>query len=180
MQTGGDLEGRFTINVRGAGSITSGTQPLIVVDGVPLFTGGLSSINPKDIVAVDILKDASATAIYGARASNGVVIVTTRRGASGKTNITYSADAGFERIAKTYKVLTTEQQRRLFVDAYNNTSRDPTAYSNPADPIWKIDNDWQALGTRVPFRKIIILELPGAAPKTVLRFRRGILGGKAL
>lgn len=164
-QTGGDLDGRFSIKIRGAGSVTSSIQPLIVVDGVPLFTGGLSSINPADIVSVDILKDASATAIYGARASNGVVIVTTRRGQAGETKMTFSVDAGYEQISKMYKVLTSEQQRALFFEAFKNANRNNTAYSNPDDSIWSVNNNWQKLATRSAFRQTYNLSITGGGPK---------------
>lgn len=164
-QTGGNLDGRFSINIRGAGSVTSSTQPLIVVDGIPLFSGGLSSINPADIVSIDILKDASSTAIYGARASNGVVIVTTRRGQAGVTKLTFTADAGFEKISKMYKVLTSEQQRQLFLEAFKNANRNTTAYSNPDDPIWQVNNNWQELATRVAFRQSYNIGITGGGPK---------------
>jgi TonB-dependent SusC/RagA subfamily outer membrane receptor len=86
----GVLNNPPVIRIRGINSITSSSYPLIVVDGVPMFTGDVSStntyanalsdINPSDIASMDILKDASATALYGSRAANGVIIITTKRG----------------------------------------------------------------------------------------------------
>lgn len=81
----------FSIVIRGAGSLTGSTAPLYVIDGFPSETSGLSSLNPNDIESIDILKDASATAIYGARGANGVVIITTKKGGAGKPTITYNA-----------------------------------------------------------------------------------------
>jgi TonB-linked SusC/RagA family outer membrane protein len=92
------------IRVRGGGSITQDNSPLYVVDGVQV-ENALSVLSPQDIASVDVLKDASATAIYGARGANGVVIITTKGGREGRTNVTYNGFAGFRRIAKTLPVL---------------------------------------------------------------------------
>jgi TonB-linked SusC/RagA family outer membrane protein len=81
------------IRIRGSRSLTASNDPLIVVNGIP-FTGTIDDINPSDIVSLDILKDASATAIYGSRGSNGVILVTTRRGKEGKTQLYYDGYYG--------------------------------------------------------------------------------------
>lgn len=81
------------IRIRGRRSFNASNDPLYVVDGIPL-TGGIDDINPQDITSMEILKDASATAIYGSRGSNGVVIVTTKRGKAGKTQVSYDTYAG--------------------------------------------------------------------------------------
>ncbi len=174
-QTGGDLNGRFSIKIRGAGSVTSSVQPLIVVDGVPLSSAEFSTINPQDIVSMNILKDASATAIYGARASNGVVIITTRRGKAGETMITFNANTGVEKIAKMYKVLTSEQQRKLFVSAFENTGRDPSAFQNPNDSVWQINTDWQKLGTRAAWRQNYDVSVSGGKPNNQFTISGGYL-----
>lgn len=75
------------INIRGVRSLTASNSPLFVVDGIPLITGGIEYINPMDIESIDVLKDASATAIYGSRGANGVVIVTTKQGKAGKVTV---------------------------------------------------------------------------------------------
>ena len=77
------------IRVRGGGSITQDNSPLYIVDGVQV-ENALNVISPQDIASIDVLKDASTTAIYGARAANGVVIITTKRGKAGKTQVTYN------------------------------------------------------------------------------------------
>lgn len=163
QETGGDLTGRFQFSVRGTGSVTGSNDPLLIVDGVPLFNNDLSTLNTKDVVSVDVLKDASASAIYGARASNGVVIITTKRGQSGKPVISFSMDLGFENIAKRYEVLTTDQQRRLFVEAFKNTNRNPEVYENINDPVWQIQTDWQDLGTRTGVRQNYNLSVQGGS-----------------
>jgi TonB-linked SusC/RagA family outer membrane protein len=91
------------VRIRGIGSITNGTYPLVVVDGVPIFTGdvggyastnGLGDINPADIESTEILKDGSATAIYGSRASNGVILITTKKGKGGRFRVNYNTYTG--------------------------------------------------------------------------------------
>lgn len=72
------------ITIRGVRSLTASNSPIYVVDGIPLITGGIDNINPGDIESIDVLKDASATAIYGSRGANGVVIITTKQGKAGK------------------------------------------------------------------------------------------------
>lgn len=165
-QSSGDLDGRFSINIRGIGSVTGSNDPLIVVDGVPLFSTDFSTINPKDIASIDILKDASATAIYGSRAANGVVIVTTKKGRAGVAQFTFSTDIGFEEITKKYDVMSTEEQRQLFVEAFKNSNRDISIYDNPSHPSWQVDNDWQDLGTRTALRQNYNLGFSGGSEKT--------------
>ncbi len=82
--TDGGLGDNFNIVIRGAGSLTQSTAPLYVIDGFPQETSNMGSLNPNDIESIDVLKDASATAIYGSRGANGVVIITTKKGKAGK------------------------------------------------------------------------------------------------
>ena len=88
--TDGGLDDNFNIVIRGSGSLTQSTAPLYVVDGFPMEESGMSAINPNDIESIDFLKDASATAIYGSRGANGVVIINTKGGVSGKPTVTYN------------------------------------------------------------------------------------------
>ncbi|MBR5350336.1 MAG: TonB-dependent receptor [Prevotella sp.] len=87
-----------SIAIRGQRSISAGKGPLYVVDGVPLQSGGIEALNPRDIESIDILKDASSTAIYGSRGANGVVLVTTKRGQEGKMQVSYNGSLTFEKI----------------------------------------------------------------------------------
>jgi TonB-linked SusC/RagA family outer membrane protein len=113
--TGGALADQTAIRIRGVNSISSNASPLIVVDGVPInttqntntFNGGngtrynaLADINPNDIESIDILKDASAGAIYGSRAANGVLIITTKRGKAGQNRVSVNSFFGFQRAAR--------------------------------------------------------------------------------
>ncbi|WP_089333506.1 SusC/RagA family TonB-linked outer membrane protein [Hymenobacter mucosus] len=90
------------INIRGVRSITANTNPYVILDGVP-FPGNFNDISPSDIASIEILKDASATAIYGTRGSNGVILVTTKRGKSGKAQIRYNGYAGPEYMNNTLR-----------------------------------------------------------------------------
>ena len=92
------------VRVRGGGSITQDNSPLYIVDGIQI-ENALSVIAPQDIASVDVLKDASSTAIYGARGANGVVIITTKNGREGRTSVTYNGFGGFRKITKTLGVM---------------------------------------------------------------------------
>ena len=115
----GVLNNPPVIRVRGFNSITASADPLIVVDGVPVFTGNVSAnsasnnaladINPADIQSFEILKDASATAIYGSRAANGVILITTRRGSGAKTKVTYDGSVGVTQPYNLFEVMNAEQ-----------------------------------------------------------------------
>ena len=110
-----------SITIRGANSFSTNSQPLYIVDGIPFEVGDtpsskanegnnsttnpLSLINPNDIESIDILKDASATAIYGSRGANGVVLITTKRGRAGDAKVEFSANFGLSKIAKMVKML---------------------------------------------------------------------------
>lgn len=101
---GGEKPGdNVTIKVRGLGSINN-SDPLVVIDGVPTDLG-LNSINPQDIERLDVLKDASATAIYGSRGANGVVMITTRKGVAGTSRLSVSANAAFSKVSKKMSLL---------------------------------------------------------------------------
>jgi TonB-linked SusC/RagA family outer membrane protein len=86
------------INIRGVRSLTASNSPLFVVDNIPLSTGGIENINPSDIESIDVLKDASATAIYGSRGANGVVIITTKQGKSGKVTLNFNHSVTLENL----------------------------------------------------------------------------------
>ena len=120
------------IRIRGNRSLSASQSPLYVVDGVPLQAGGIESINPRDIESVDILKDASATAIYGSRGANGVVIITTKGGQPGRFSLNYSGSVTTSTIVDRSKSMTPSE----FINfrrwaAYN---LDPETYAHPNSP----------------------------------------------
>ncbi|MFA6335136.1 MAG: TonB-dependent receptor [Bacteroidales bacterium] len=106
--------GEAFIRVRGATSVLAGNEPLYVIDGVP--TTSMQTVNPQDIESVQVLKDASSAAIYGARAANGVVIITTKRGKSGQVSVSFNSYFGFSNISNDIKALNTEQYRELMAE----------------------------------------------------------------
>ncbi|MDR6941028.1 TonB-dependent receptor [Mucilaginibacter pocheonensis] len=108
------------IKIRGTSSITAGTNPLYVVDGLPLENFNLNYINPQDIESVDVLKDASSTAIYGSRGANGVVIVTTKLGKPGQTNVNASYEYGVQDVTRRIDMMNAQQFVQYYVDAHNN------------------------------------------------------------
>lgn len=126
--------GAINVRIRGVGSFNAGTQPLYIVDGVQLNTRSdanftqsnpLSFLNPNDIESVDILKDAASAAIYGAQASNGVVIITTKKGKSGKTRFSFNVYAGQATALKTFDIGTSQDFAQLRFEALQNAN--PTA-----------------------------------------------------
>ena len=116
------------VRIRGLGTVGN-NNPLYVIDGV--ITGGLSGINPEDIESINVLKDASTTAVYGSRGSNGVIMVTTKKGRAGKSEISFNMYGGAQSINNRYKVLNTDQYLDYAADAFGIVpSRDPSFYEN--------------------------------------------------
>src|SRR5256714_8329377 len=140
------------VRIRGTGSISANSEPLYVVDGLPAEQGSnstdpksnpLMSVDPSEIQSIDVLKDASATAIYGARGANGVVLITTRRGQAGKSRVTLESSAGFQDIARTIPVLNGQKFMRFSNEARTNANLDNIyteaqvhAASASRDPPW--------------------------------------------
>lgn len=127
--------GEYNILIRGLNTINGSTAPLIVVDGVP--GASLSNLNPDDIEKIDILKDASSTAIYGSRATNGVVMVTTKRGKTGKVKIDYSGYAGFRKYTNMPDMMSGEEYVQLAREAAragnNNEYKDDSEIFTPSE-----------------------------------------------
>jgi TonB-linked SusC/RagA family outer membrane protein len=158
-QTNGKAEGGINIRVRGAASVSGGTQPLFVLDGIPLIdpTGGIGSIgngaptNPlltlsaNEIESIDILKDASSAAIYGARGANGVVLITTKRGKQGKAQFTFNLSQGFSEPTNIRQWLNTDQYIELFTEAAINTfgQEDGIAEAESTFDFLAGDTDWR-------------------------------------
>lgn len=151
-QINGKVEGGVKMRIRGISSISSSQEPLYVIDGMPLINDDestsqapinpLISLNPNDIASIQILKDASSAAIYGARGTNGVVIITTKSGKSGKTRISVNSSVGWSKPTNTLDWLNAEQYVELFTEASANT------YG--ADDLWLVEEggyfDWMANG----------------------------------
>lgn len=168
-QTNGKVDGAMNIRIRGTSSISAGGQPLYVLDGMPLINvnesnngapmNPLLSLSPSEIESIDILKDASSAAIYGARGANGVVLITTKKGKAGKTNISINMSSGVSSPTRLVTWLNAEQYKTLFTEAAINTlgEEDGTKeveglfdyLANGTD--WKNNNtgtDWNKLAFR--------------------------------
>lgn len=115
------------IMIRGVGSINRSSDPVYVIDGV--ITGSLNSVNPTDIESVQVLKDASAAAIYGADGANGVIIITTKRGESGATRVSYSSYASINRVPKQFELLNADE----YADFYNQVLKRQFEDNNPGE-----------------------------------------------
>src|SRR6266699_2961421 len=118
----------ISIRVRGTRSLTASNDPLYVLDGIPM-SGGIGDLNPNDIESIEILKDASSTAIYGARGASGVVLITTKQGKSGKTTITYDTYAGTQQALRRMPMMNGPQWAQFKRDAARNSN---TGYQCPA------------------------------------------------
>lgn len=121
-QTSGAPGEGVKIKIRGTNSLSAGSNPLYVIDGYPASED--TNINPDDIETIDILKDAASAAIYGSRGASGVVLITTKRGKSGKTQIEYNYQFSVQKVSKKLDLLNAEQFRDLVIDARNNSYQD--------------------------------------------------------
>ncbi len=143
LQPSGSPGAGVSVSIRGVGSITAGNEPLYVVDGVPISNDNnratgqrpgssysetpinvLSTLNPTDIESIQVLKDASAAAIYGSRGSNGVVLITTKKGKSGKPTISYNAYYGIQETSKRIDMLNAYEWSQINFEGRNNTYKD--------------------------------------------------------
>ncbi|SFG90982.1 TonB-dependent receptor [Pedobacter insulae] len=160
--------GGYNVQLRGANSLTNGNNPLYIIDGVPFADdnmnqfiaangrqSALALINPKDIERVDILKDADATAIYGSRGANGVILITTKKGQSGSLKVDFGTSLGVSTAVKTLEMLNTQQFLALRTEAFANDNNTPTLTNAPDLLTWKSTDytDWQdkLFGHSAPF-----------------------------
>jgi TonB-linked SusC/RagA family outer membrane protein len=159
-QTSGLPGTALKVQIRGQNSLVNGTQPLFIVDGIPynpILSGGLGSqiwgeiasafdyMNPEDIQSIDVLKDADATAIYGSRGANGVILISTRKGQPGKTTVKVNVNHGFAQVAKHVDLLNTQQYLTMRREAFRNDGAVPTAQNAPDLLTWDSTRytDWQ-------------------------------------
>jgi TonB-dependent starch-binding outer membrane protein SusC len=168
-----------SVKIRGIGSISRSSEPLFIVDGVALTQGGINSINPNDIESVQILKDASATAIYGTRGANGVVVITTKKGVEGKPQVNYSANYISSRVPRVFEVLNADQysqftaatwgaysrrenipdNRNLYLTVYSPEARNTRNNSNTS-------TDWQDALTQSGVGQNHSLSVRGGTPES--------------
>ncbi|WP_375443367.1 SusC/RagA family TonB-linked outer membrane protein [uncultured Fibrella sp.] len=169
-QTSGAPGAALQVRVRGTGSISAGLDPLYVIDGIPLsrdtkFATGstntqfpdnpinvLSTLNTDDIERIEVLKDASAAAIYGSRGSNGVVLLTTKRGKEGKTIISYDSYVGFQQVTKKLDLLNAYEYATLNAEGKNTAylERNPAGKPTDSNDIRNSNAAWGAPSTLIP------------------------------
>ena len=147
MQQSGTPGSGSSIKVRGASSITAGTNPLIVIDGFPMTTSNTATLlNPEDIESIEVLKDASSAAIYGSRGANGVIVVTTKKGKEGKTNINAKAYFGVQKVSHKIEMMDAYEYANFMTTARNNYWVDLNPGVNkPTD-----DNNTRVKKARIP------------------------------
>jgi TonB-dependent starch-binding outer membrane protein SusC len=170
--------------IRGTNSLNLSSYPLIVIDGVPSYTGDvsqtfatanvLSSVNPNDIESIDILKDASATAIYGSRAANGVVLITTKKGKSGQTRVVYDTWAGWTQPYGLWDLLNAEQYMAIKNEGLANANITNQKFNPTPGPDGKtIDTRWYDHVYRTGFSQSHNVSLSGGSQGTTFYFSAG-------
>ncbi len=171
------------IRIRGTNSISSGTEPLYVIDGVPYISGDqsgsasvpynpLGDINPSDIESFEVLKDGSATAIYGSRASNGVILISTKKGRMGKGRLNYDTWLAIATPSKKFDLMNAEEFMLITNEKIkNNRATDPATALQPAGKYY--DTDWQDIVLRNAFQQNHNLSFSGATETTNYYFSLG-------
>ena len=159
------------VRIRGTNSISNSSEPLIVVDGVPYLSGNqgsatpynpLADLNPTDIENVEVLKDGAATAIYGSRAANGVILITTKRGKTGRAKLGYNNWFGFAKASKTFDLLDAKDFVTIANEKFANIGNtNKFAVDNPG-----VNTDWQNIVLRDAFQQSHNLSISGASDQT--------------
>lgn len=170
VTTAGGPSGEANIRIRGGASLSASNDPLIVLDGVPLSSdtplgmgSPLSMIDPESVESMTILKDASATAIYGSRASNGVIIITSKKGRAGKPKVSFAANFYVDYARKMTEVLSGNEFRKFITDKFG-------AGSSQANMLGTANTDWQDHIYRTTFSSDYTLSVAGTL-KDVLPYR---------
>ena len=207
---GGDPGARSAIRIRGTNSLSASSEPLIVIDGIPYSTdisddfsfataneedfGALLNIAPSDIASIEVLKDASATAIYGTKGSNGVLLITTKKGSKGRTNFTFSSKYTAKFEPESIPLLNGSQYVAMVQDALWNTANAKglasasneldllfNTYEINYDPSWQffdeynVDTDWLELVRQTAITSDNNFSLSGGGDKATYRFSLGYL-----
>ncbi|MCM1366219.1 MAG: TonB-dependent receptor [Prevotella sp.] len=179
---GGNPTGSATIRIRGGSSLNASNDPLIVIDGVPMTNqsqGGnmsaLTMVNPQDIESMTILKDASATAIYGSRASNGVIIITTKKGKGGKPVVNFSANFSVNTARKTLNLMDGAEFAQVVRDNLGESSIAQLGYNGT-----EYNTNWQKEVLRTSFSQDYNLSVAGKAAWLPYRVNAGYTGNDGI
>lgn len=180
----GVLNNPPVVRIRGANSVTSSTFPLVVIDGVPVFTGDISTnnsannvlgnLNPQDIEDIQILKDAAAAAIYGSRAANGVMLITTKKGKTGRARVTFDSWIGLSEPYRLYDVLNAQEYVTIKNEALKNLNAVVVTGVPAGNPLFFLDTingvpvntDWADLLYQTGFQQNHNLSISGANDAT--------------
>jgi len=141
--------GNMIVRIRGNNSVIGSNDPLYVIDGFPVQSGTsgntnlLSTLNPGNIQSIEVLKDASATAIYGARGSNGVILITTKQGSAGQHNIDFETSVGFRELENKIDMMNSTQFMELANERQTNDGNEPTFSSSDISSLSQTNTDWQ-------------------------------------
>ncbi len=163
------------IRIRGGASLSASNNPLIVIDGVPVandagpgMSNGLAMVNPNDIASFTVLKDASATAIYGSRASNGVILITTKKGEGGKPRVSYNGSVSVKHNHKTMEMMNAAQFKEYILGTYPDLADKSSALFGTAD------TDWQDLIYKVGIATDHNVSVYGSALQNKLPYRASV------
>ena len=196
VETTTELNTPVKINIRGQGSLptfggsrSTSSQPLFVIDGVPMYEqqrgnessvfngesylNPLSNVNPDDIKSISILKDATASSLYGANGANGVVIITTKSGVAGKTDVNFSYDTGVSSFMNEYKWLSGPQYYSLLREAYINAGNISATEASRISGSSTTNTDWFDLTQRNATYQNAGIDVSGGTNKTTFRFSSG-------
>lgn len=186
ISSSGDVTAPPKIMIRGMGTVTSSSDPLYVINGIPVTSGNLqysysnnnalADINPNDIESMEILKDGAATAIYGLRAANGVVLITTKQGKQGSTKVTYDTWMGVSKAAKLYDLLDAEQFVTIANEKYTNMDSNPQAFMDENNT----NTNWYDHTFRTGFQHSHSISISGASPQTSYFMSAGYTNQKGL
>lgn len=183
----GKLGQGLKVRVRGISSISANQQPFVVIDGIPVVSQAMSSsdepdnplatLNPDDIESIEILKDASSSAMYGARASNGVMLITTKSGKQGKTRVNFGITQGWSKPTRIAEFLNAEQYRELFTAAAKNVGYDAAEEfeSETGTTDWNSTNntDWAGAAFQNGYVRQYNASLTGGDARTKFLFSGG-------
>ncbi len=186
IQGSGQPGAGISIRIRGVGSFAGGTEPLYVIDGVPQINddvrdmNGLSDLDPADIESLEILKDASSTAIYGSRGANGVILITTKSGGTGVTKITYHGYLATQQVRKRMDLMTGDEFRTYATEYYTNSSNEDRdvldGYINEIATGPKDNTDWQDELFRTALQQNHNLSISGGTQRDKYYISLGYLG----
>jgi len=172
IQNSGQPGSTAQVRIRGFTSINN-SDPLYVIDGIPLASNDVNIIDPANIESIDILKDASAQAIYGSRGANGVILIKTKKGIKDHPEISFSTYQGMSQIRKTLDMVNASNYIALNDEAYTNAGK-PTPFDNPPGD-YTSTTDWQKAIFRTAFTQDYSLSISGGSPTVSYRVSGGYL-----